>query len=69
MKLFTQVNVKRPAKGKEYIATAEINQVATDERKGPYYWVQEVNKGKAKRVKTANFTDGKWIHNSELSEA
>lgn len=69
MKLFTQVNTSNPSKGKEYIITAAINQVATDDREGPYYWLQEVNKGKAKRIKTANFTDGKWVHNSEVSEA
>lgn len=68
MKLFTQVNVKRPSKGKEYIVTAKINQLGNDDREGPYYWVQEVAKGKAKRTKKANFMEGKWIHNSELKE-
>lgn len=66
MKLFTQVNIKNPSKGKEYIATAQINQVAFDDREGPYYFIQEVAKGKAKRSKKANFMEGQWFHHSEI---
>ena len=69
MKLFTQVNIPNPTNGKEYIATAQINQVAFDDREGPYYWVQEVAKGKASKIKKANFQEGKFYHHSEVMVA
>jgi hypothetical protein len=67
MKLFSKVHIQSPKAGKEYIATAQVNQVAFDDREGPYYWVQEVNKGAAQRIKKANFKEGKFIHHSELA--
>jgi len=66
MKLFTQVNIKNPSKGKEYIVTAKATQVAFDDREGPYYWVQEVAKGKIPKINKANFMEGKFYHHSEI---
>lgn len=66
MNLFTQVSVKNPNKEKEYIITARSNRVAFDDREGPYYWVQEVPKGKASRIKKANFMEGKFYHHSDV---
>ena len=66
MKLFTQVITTDASKGKEYVVTAQANKVAFDDREGPYYWVQEVAKGKASKIKKANFQEGKFYHHSEI---
>ena len=36
MKMFEQVRVPDSRKGNDYIVTAEINQVAYEDREGPY---------------------------------
>ena len=69
MKLFTQVNTPNPSKGKEYVVTAEVNQLAFDNRPGPFYLVQEVNKGRVNKVSKANFKEGKFYHNTEVKVA
>jgi len=66
MKLFTQVITTNASKDKEYVVTAQANKVAFDDREGPYYWVQEVAKGKASKIKKANFQEGKFYHHSEI---
>ena len=66
MKLFTQVITTNASKDKEYVVTAQASKVAFDDREGPYYWVQEVAKGKASKIKKANFQEGKFYHHSEI---
>ena len=64
--MFEQVRVPDSRKGNDYIVTGEINQVANDNREGPYYFVQEAPQGKGKRIKRANFKKGKFYHHSEV---
>ena len=53
--MFEQVRVPDSRKGNDYIVTAEINQVAYDDREGPYYFVQKAESGKGRRIKKADF--------------
>ena len=64
--MFEQVRVPDSRKGNDYIVTAEINQVAYDDRKGPYYFVQKAESGKGRRIKKADFKKGKFYHHSEV---
>ena len=66
MKMFEQVRVPDSRKGNEYIVTGEINQVANDDREGPYYFVQRADVGKGRRITKANFKRGKFYHHSEV---
>lgn len=66
MKMFEQVRVPDSRKGNDYIVTAEINQVAYDDREGPYYFVQRADAGKGRRIKKADFKKGKFYHHSEV---
>jgi len=66
MKMFEQVRVPDSRKGNDYIVTAEINQVAYDDREGPYYFVQKAESGKGRRIKKADFKRGKFYHHSEV---
>ena len=66
MKVFDQVVFKNSNKKRDYVITAEISKVAFDDREGPYFFIQEVDKGKSSKVNKANFLDGAWMHHSEV---
>ena len=68
MKIFAQVRVPDSRKGNDYIVTAEINQVAYDDKEGPYYFVQKAESGKGRKIKKADFKKGKFYHHSEVME-
>lgn len=68
MKMFTQVLTPDSKKGMEYVVTAEINSVnpEMDSRPGPYYFVQETKRGGAKRIKKANFKQGRFYNHEDV---
>lgn len=68
MKMFSTVLIPEAKKGMEYVVTAEINSVnpEMDNRPGPYYFVQEVKKGAAKKIKKANFKQGKFYNHKDI---
>ena len=55
-------------KGMEYVVTAQVDSVnpEMDSRKGPYYFVQEVRKGATKKLKKANFQQGKFYNHADV---
>lgn len=68
MKMFSQVLIPDSKKGMEYVVTAEINSVnpEMDARSGPYYFVQEVTKGAARKLKKANFKQGSFYNHKDV---
>ena len=64
MKMFSTVLIPEAKTGMEYVVTAEINKVnpEMDSRPGPYYFIQEVKKGTVKKIKKANFKQGKFYN-------
>ena len=66
MKIFEHVIVPDSKQGNDYIVTAEINQVAYDDREGPYYFVQSTAKGRGRKIKKADFKKGKFYHHSDV---
>lgn len=68
MKIFDTVTVPQAKKGMEYVVTAQVDSVnpEMDPRKGPYYFVQEVRKGTAKKIKKANFKQGRFYNHQDL---
>ena len=64
MKMFSQVSIPNAQKNSEYVVTAQINKVLNDEREGPFYFIQETNKGGAQRVQKVDFKNGKYYHHS-----
>jgi len=64
MKMFSQVSVPNAQKNSEYVVTAQINKVFNDEREGPFYFIQETNKGGAQRVQKVDFKNGRYYHHS-----
>jgi len=66
MKMFEQVRVPDSRKGNDYVVTAEVNKVAYDDRKGPYYFVQRADSNKGHKIRKANFKKGKFYHHSEV---
>ena len=64
MKMFSTVFVPDTKKGMEYVVTAEINSVnpEMDSRPGPYYFIQEVKKGATRKIKKANFKQGRFYN-------
>jgi hypothetical protein len=68
MKMFSTVLVPEAKNGMEYVVTAEINSVnpEMDSRKGPYYFIQEVRKGAAKKIKKANFKQGRFYNHEDV---
>lgn len=68
MKMFSKVFVPDSKKGMEYVVTAEINSVnpEMDSRPGPYYFVQEVKKGTTKKVRKANFKQGRFYNIADV---
>ena len=68
MKMFSTVLIPEAKKGMEYVVTAEINSVnpEMDSRPGPYYFIQEVKKGAVKKIKKANFKQGKFYNHKDI---
>ena len=64
--MFEQVRVPDSRKGNDYIVTAEVNQVAYDDKEGPYCFVQKAESGKGRKIKKADFKKGKFYHHSEV---
>ena len=52
----------------EYVVTAEISSVnpEVDSRPGPYYFIQEVNKGAGRRINKANFKKGRFYNHKDV---
>ena len=70
MKLFSTVLIPEAKKGMEYVVTAQVDSVnpEMDSRPGPYYFIQEVRKGAAKKIKKANFKNGRFYNCSDVNE-
>ena len=68
MKMFSNVLIPDAKKGMEYIVTATIDNVnpEMDSRPGPYYFIQEVRKGAARKLKKANFKQGKFYNHADV---
>jgi hypothetical protein len=68
MKIFDTVTVPQAKKGMEYVVTAKVDSVnpEMDPREGPYYFVQEVRKGAAKKIKKANFKQGRFYNHKDI---
>ena len=68
MKMFSKVFVPDSKKGMEYVVTAEISSVnpEMDSRPGPYYFVQEVKNGTTKKVRKANFKQGRFYNVADV---
>lgn len=52
----------------EYVVTGEVNHILSNGtiKEGPYFFIQEAQKGAGKRIKKANFKAGKFYHHSEV---
>ena len=52
----------------EYVVTAQVDGVnpEMDSREGPYYFIQEVRKGATKKIKKANFKQGKFYNHADV---
>jgi len=68
MKMFSTVLIPDAKKGMEYVVTAEINSVnpEMDSRPGPYYFIQEVKKGATRKIKKANFKQGRFYNVADV---
>jgi len=68
MRMFSTVLVPDTKKGMEYVVTAEISSVnpEMDSRPGPYYFVQEVKKGATRKIKKANFKQGRFYNAADV---
>jgi len=68
MKLFNTVLIPEAKKGMEYVITAQVDSVnpEMDSREGPYYFIQEVRKGAAKKIKKANFKQGRFYNHVDV---
>ena len=68
MKMFSTVLVPDAKKGMEYVVTAEASSVnpEMDNRPGPYYFIQEVRRGATKKLKKANFKQGKFYNHADV---
>jgi len=66
--MFSSVLVPEAKNGMEYVVTAEISSVnpEMDNRPGPYYFVQEVKKGAVKKIKKANFKQGRFYNHEDV---
>jgi len=69
--MFSKVLIPEAKKGMEYVVTATINGVnpEMDSRPGPYYLVQEVKKGTTRKLKKANFKQGKFYNHADVTLA
>ena len=68
MKMFSNVLIPDAKKGMEYVVTAQVSSVnpEMDNRPGPYYFIQEVRKGATKKLKKANFKQGKFYNYADV---
>ena len=68
MKMFSTVLIPGAKKGMEYVVTAQVNSVnpEMDSRKGPYYFIQEVKNKTGKRVKKADFKQGRFYNHEDV---
>lgn len=68
MKMFSTVLVPEAKNGMEYVVTAQVSSIhpEMDNRPGPYYFVQEVKKGAAKKIKKANFKQGRFYNTQDV---
>ena len=68
MKMFSNVLIPDAKKGMEYVVTAQVSSVnpEIDNRPGPYYFVQEVKRGATKKIKKANFKQGRFYNNADV---
>ena len=68
MKMFSKVFVPDSKRGMEYVVTAEVNSInpEIDSRPGPYYFVQEVKKGTTKKIRKANFKQGRFYNAADV---
>ena len=68
MKIFSTVLIPEAKKGMEYVVTAQVDSVnpEMDSREGPYYFIQEVRKGATKKLKKANFKQGKFYNYADV---
>ena len=68
MRMFSTVLIPDAKKGMEYVVTAEINSVnpEMDSRPGPYYFIQEVKKGATRKIKKANFKQGRFYNVADV---
>ena len=68
MKMFSTVLIPEAKKGMEYVVTAQVDSVnpEMDSREGPYYFIQEVRKGATKKLKKANFKQGKFYNYADV---
>jgi len=66
--MFSSVLVPEAKNGMEYVVTAEISSVnpEMDNRPGPYYFIQEVKKGAVKKIKKANFKQGRFYNHEDV---
>ena len=68
MKMFSTVLVPDAKKGMEYVVTAEASSVnpEMDNRPGPYYFIQEVKRGTTRKIKKANFKQGRFYNVADV---
>ncbi len=68
MKMFSTVFVPDSKRGMEYVVTAEITSVnpEMDSRSGPYYFIQEVKKGTTRKIRKANFKQGRFYNHEDV---
>lgn len=66
--MFSQVFIPGAKRGMEYVVTGEVNHILSNGtiKEGPYFFIQEAQKGAGKRIKKANFKAGKFYHYSEV---
>jgi len=71
MKMFSTVLIPEAKKGMEYVVTAQVSSIhpEMDSREGPYYFIQEVRRGTAKKIKKANFKQGKFYNHQDVTSA
>ena len=66
--MFSNVLIPDAKKGMEYVVTAQVSSIhpEMDNRPGPYYFVQEVKRGASKKIKKANFKQGRFYNNADV---
>ena len=66
--MFSTVLIPEAQNGMEYVVTAQVDSIhpEMDSRKGPYYFIQEVRKGTAKKIKKADFRKGKFYNHADV---
>lgn len=66
--MFSNVLIPDAKKGMEYVVTAQVSSIhpEMDNRPGPYYFVQEVKRGATKKIKKANFKQGRFYNNADV---